>query len=302
MFDQCNLPVLGLGVSLSLADKPSPLSLYHNTTQSVRPQFVEYAGQCDVSFEKAALLDLQQVNVPLLFHPAFINFCGSQANSSDWLETANQHIQHIQSPWFAQDCAYCFFSEQQGYASQMGYFIAPIMNQASLALAVERVQEVQHSIHTPVLVEPPPVSFVVGNLSVFEFFGAIAEQADCGLLLDMGHLVSYEMATGVSVFEGIDQLPTQRVIELHIAGGRLIKPEQPIYIDAHESAVLDETWQMLDKMLPHLPHLKAVCFECEGVEESLVFETLGIIRDKIIRYSANSELINKVQEQAVSLP
>ena len=294
LFDTSQFPVLGLGVSLSLGEEPSPLSLFQNTQYDVRPQFIEYAGLCDSELIKEHINPLLSAQVPLLFHPSFINFCGSFKNDDKWLATANEHIKAIQSPWFAQDCAYCFFSEGQGYSSQFAYFIPPILNAASLACAVQRVNEVQALIPTPILIEPPPVTFVVGNMPVFEFFGKLAQQSNCGLLLDMGHLVSYEMATGVQVLHSIECLPVERVIELHIAGGKLLNDSSPVYIDAHEENILDEVWHMFDSLLPLLPNVKAVCFECEGIDEAEVFSVLALIKKKIIQNSASPELVNSI--------
>jgi len=204
-------------------------------------------------------------------------------NSIAWLEATAKHIETVTSPWFAQDCAYCFWEEGPGYSTQLGYFIPLIFNQNSLALAVERVKEVQVKIPVPVAIEPPPVAFVVGSMPLFSFFGNLAKQADCAILLDMGHLVSYEMASGRSVLEAIDELPCERVVEVHIAGGRLKEGEAgPIYVDAHECAIVEQTWQMFEAMLPLLPNVKAVCYECEGVNESSVLATLKRIR-KIVR-------------------
>lgn len=87
--------------------------------------------------------------------------------------------------------------------------------------------------------------------------------------------MSYEMATGEPVKNALQHLPCERVIEVHIAGGRLSKGEQgPIYIDAHESRILPQTWDMLESMLPELPAVKAVCYECEGVDEVEVIDNL----------------------------
>ncbi len=111
-----------------------------------------------------------------------------------------------------------------------------------------------------VAIEPPPVTFVAGSLPLFSFFGSIAKQTDCAILLDMGHLVSYQMASGRRVKDALDELPCERVVEVHIAGGRLSKGKDgPIYIDAHECTILEQTWQMLEAMLPELPNVKAVC-------------------------------------------
>jgi uncharacterized protein (UPF0276 family) len=283
---------LGLGASLSLSAKPEPVSLCQKVNG---PQFVEYAGLSDVAkvFDEVAALKAQ--NIPVLFHPSFINFCGSFTNSPVWLAQAKKHIEQVDSPWFAQDCAYCFWQESFGYSSQFAYFIPPILNKASLALAIDRVKEVQEAVARPVAIEPPPVTFIAGTIPVLDFFAEVTDKTDCAILLDMGHLVSYEMAGSMPMLESLANFPVERVIELHVAGGKLMQGEQDsIYIDAHEKNVLDETWAMFDELLPKLPQVKAVCFECEGVAEDKVLNTLAVMREKIIAHSASEALVKKV--------
>jgi uncharacterized protein (UPF0276 family) len=141
-------------------------------------------------------------------------------------------------------------------------------------------------IQTPVAIEPPPVTFVVGEMNVFEFFGQLAEKADCALLLDMGHLLSYEMASGISTESQLSALPAERVIEVHVAGGKTRDVDDgPVYIDAHENTVLPDVWNHLQLLLPHLTHLKALCYECEGVEEQAVFDTLNRLRGEILQHA-----------------
>lgn len=291
MFEQ--LPTLGLGASLSLSAQPDPVKL---ATTTGGPSFIEYSGQVDVARVKDEVQRIRDAGISVLFHPSFINFCGSQANSQAWLTATDKHIQAVQSPWFAQDCAYCFWQDGYGYSSQFGYFIPPILNQASLALAVQRIQEVQAASSVPIAIEPPPVSFVIGTMPVLEFFGQLAKTTDCALLLDMGHLVSYQMASGQNILEQVSTLPVERVIEIHIAGGRVKQAEQgPIYIDAHEADILDEVWQMLEHLLPLLPNVKALCYECEGVDQAKVLSTLKRLRTLISQNSASLDLVAKVQ-------
>ncbi|HEY9034017.1 MAG TPA: hypothetical protein VIN71_08780, partial [Pseudomonadales bacterium] len=64
-----------------------------------------------------------------------------------------------------------------------------------------------------------------------------------------------------------------------------------VYIDAHEAGILDETWQMLDTMLPLLPNVKALCYECEGVDGAAVIDTLAILRNKVKNFSASADLL-----------
>lgn len=282
------LPTLGVGASLSLSSEPDPVSLVR---AKGGPSFVEYSGLVDVDAVIDEVEKIRAAGAPVLFHPSYINFCGSYPNSNAWLAATSKHLEGVGSSWFAQDVAYCFWEEGPGYSTQLGYFIPLIFNQRSLELAVERVKEVQAKVSVPVAIEPPPVTFITGSMPLFSFFGSLANQTDCAILLDMGHLVSYEMASGRSVLEAIDELPVERVIEVHIAGGRLKEGHaEPIYVDAHECEIVDQTWQMLEDMLPRLPNVKAVCYECEGVNESSVLATLKRIR-KIVREKSSSEAL-----------
>ena len=293
MFKQ--LPTLGVGASLSLGADPDPISL---SQQIAGPAFIEYAGLVNVDRLMAQLDPIQSASIPLLFHPSYINFCGSFANDDKWLETTQQHIERVQSPWFAQDCAYCFWQGSHSYASQLGYFIPPFLNAASLKLAITRVREVQAIVKVPVAIEPPPVTFIVGDMAPLEFFSQLANQTDCAMLLDMGHLVSYEMASFRSILDDVKHFETQRVIEIHIAGGKIQQAEQgPIYIDAHEHDIQESVWHMFEKMLTVLPNVKAVCYECEGVQQDKVLTTLDKIRGLILAHSISPDLVRKVEQE-----
>jgi uncharacterized protein (UPF0276 family) len=235
----------------------------------------------------------------VLFHPSYLNFCGSFANSQAWLAETARHVSEVDSPWFAQDCAYCFAGDSFGYSTQLGYFVPPILSEASLEQAVQRVLEIKRAVPVPVAVEPPPMAFSAGTMPLFEFFGQLAKRADSALLLDMGHLVSYEMAAQKRVLDALSALPRERVIELHIAGGRIAERNgRKLYVDAHEREILPETLAMLDALLPELPNVRAVCFECEGKSEEQVLDTLAVVRKRVLQRSASRELVMFEKEGA----
>ncbi|HQV42281.1 MAG: DUF692 family protein [Moraxellaceae bacterium] len=293
-----NLPVLGVGVSLSLSAQPDPVALVQ---EQGGPQFVEYAGQAEVERVLPEVERIRAAGVPVLFHPSYINFCGSFANSPAWLAETARHIDAVGSPWFAQDCAYCFWQEGHGYSTQLGYFLPPILNEASLQQAIIRVREVKSAIPVTVAIEPPPMTFVAGRMPLFTFFGRLAQEADCALLLDMGHLVSWEMASGQRVMDAIADLPCERVIEVHIAGGKLRQTAAgPVYIDMHESTILDEVWAMLEAMLPLLPNVKALCYECEGMDHDTVMAGLERLRTLVRERSASPALVASILRQGCS--
>ena len=155
-----------------------------------------------------------------MFHPSYINFCGSYPNSHAWLEATSKHIESVGSSWFAQDVAYCFWEEGPGYSTQLGYFIHLSLINVLSNLRLNVLKKYKPKLRAGCN-RTTAVAFIIGSMPLFSFFGSLANQTDCAILLDMGHLVSYEMASGRSVLEAIDELPVERVIEVHIAGGRL---------------------------------------------------------------------------------
>ncbi len=283
------LPTLGVGVSLSLSSQPDPVKLVQSQGG---PDLVEYAGLVDVEMVIDEVDRVHEAGASVLYHSSHLNFCGSYPNSEAWLQATAKHIETVNSPWLAQDITYCFWENSTGYCSQLGYFIPPIMNEASLESAITRVKEIQAVIPVTIAIEPPPVVFVAGTMPLFSFFGEVARETDCAILLDMGHLVSYEMANGKPVRDALDDLPCERVVEVHVAGGRLKSAKGgTIYVDAHETDIPDPTWAMLDDLLPELPNVKAVCYECEGIGEEKVLSVLERLRKSLLMHSASKELV-----------
>jgi hypothetical protein len=52
---------------------------------------------------------------------------------------------------------------------------------------------------------------------------------------------------------------------------------------------------MFEDILPELPNVKAVCYECEGVDEDTVISTLERLRKMIIDLSSNKDLVAKLE-------
>jgi len=115
-----------------------------------------------------------------------------------------------------------------------------------------------------VLPENPPGHLFLGDLHLLEFFARVAEYADTGLLLDCAHLAIYQRTCGLDPLAGLDSLPWDRVVELHVAGAREGDHQGFAYVeDDHTPLVLDDTWAIYDAVVPRAQNLRAVVYECE---------------------------------------
>ena len=130
-----------------------------------------------------------------------------------------------------------------------------------LATGVARLRE---ATGLAVLPENPPGTVFLGDLHLLEFFTQVCEEADTGMLLDCAHLAIYQRGRGHDPLHGLDALPLERVVELHVAGASLGEHEGFAFIeDDHTPEVLPDTWAIFEHVVARAPNLRAVVFECE---------------------------------------
>ena len=97
------------------------------------------------------------------------------------------------------------------------------------------------------------------------FVAAIAERADCGILLDLHNIWANELNGRQPVSGFLAELPLDRVREVH-------SPEasdlERLYLDSHVGPISGELLDIARDTIPLLPHVRALIFE--AVPESVV--------------------------------
>ena len=109
-----------------------------------------------------------------------------------------------------------------------------------------RVCEVQDFLGRQILLENVSsyVTFKESTLSEWEFLRLIAEQADCGILLDINNIFVSAFNHGFDPSAYLEGIPVERVRQLHLAGhdhcGDYI-------IDTHDAPVVGPVWDLYRK-------------------------------------------------------
>ena len=104
------------------------------------------------------------------------------------------------------------------------------------------------------------------------FIREVLEAADCGLLLDVAHARVTAAHMGIDEIAYLEQLPFDRVTELHFSGPR---PIDGLLSDAHQAPQLDD-FQLLDWVLERCrPRLVTV--ECT-IEREHIAEQIDRVR------------------------
>lgn len=75
----------------------------------------------------------------------------------------------------------------------------------------------------------------------WEFLVAVAEESDCGLLLDVNNVCVNAHNHGFDPLRYLDAIPAERVFQIHLAGH---SEAGPLRIDTHDRAVPQEVWAL----------------------------------------------------------
>jgi hypothetical protein len=160
--------------------------------------------------------------------------------------------------------------------------LPPVFCAASADAMAGAVRHLRTALGLEVLPENPPGHALVGDLHPLAYFARVAERADCGLLLDVSHLAILQKALGRSPTFGLDAFPLERVVEVHVAGGTEFRSGRRTLIDDdHGPAIHDDTWRILDAVLPRLTALRAVVVECERNPPEVVRRLIGEVRRRV---------------------
>jgi len=202
------------------------------------------------------------------YHHEGLDPTGPGLCSSDTIEGCVKNVGLLSPPWSVEELAvrhinglYCDF------------FFPAVLSEDCLAATVRNLRELQARIPVPILPEIAPYEFVVGEMHVLDFLREVAHRADMGVVLDLGHLLSWQLCVGrgETPLDGIERMDLSRVIEVHLAGARLdsVGDGTQIYRDLHGAGpILPQALEMLETLLPKLTNLRAITVEVETATEA----------------------------------
>ena len=134
-----------------------------------------------------------------------------------------------------------------GIAGKNLHDLMPIpYTEEAITHVVDRVRQVQDFLGRQILLENVSsyVTFAQSEMSEWAFLSAIAERADCHILLDINNIFVSAFNHGFEPIEYIEGIPVDRVRQFHLAGH---ENRGDIIIDTHDAPVIDPVWDLYAK-------------------------------------------------------
>jgi hypothetical protein len=230
-----------------------------------------------------AILEKARAAAPLALHGVSLSLGSTDPLREDYLRELRILVDRFE-PAIVSDHL-CW----GGVGGHYAHDLLPLpFTEETLSLVTERVARVQETLGRRILIENVSsyVTFDHSTLTEWEFLATVAEQADCGLLLDVNNVYVSARNHGFSAEQYLAALPPSRVGQIHLAGH---SDHGTHLLDTHDAPVVPAVWRLYenavrrfgrvpslvewDDRVPELDEVLAEAERARAIETRILDET-----------------------------
>ena len=175
---------------------------------------------------------------PIVMHGVSLSIGSTDPLDRQYLAKLKSLADKVAARWISDHVCWT------GVAGRNAHDLLPIpFNEQTLRYVVERIRTVQDILERPLVLENPSsyVTFAASTMTEWEFLSRMAEEADCGLLLDVNNVYVSSVNHDFDPVEFIRSVPHKRVVQFHLAGHTNCRTH---LIDTHDGEVIDPVWEL----------------------------------------------------------
>ncbi|HKY04447.1 MAG TPA: DUF692 domain-containing protein [Blastocatellia bacterium] len=232
--NRLNLPNLGLGVGLRgqhfqhVLDREPPVDWF----EIISENFMDSRG-----WPRYVLARIAE-RYPVVMHGVSMSIGSSEPLDLVYLAKLKSLAQETGAVWVSDHLCWT------GIAGQNTHDLLPLpLNEESLRHVARRVRFVQDFLERPLVLENPStyLRFAEDTLQECDFLAALAEETDCGLLLDVNNVYVSSVNHGFDPRDYILAIPPERIVQFHLAGHTHCGTH---IVDTHDNHVTDQVWEL----------------------------------------------------------
>jgi uncharacterized protein (UPF0276 family) len=257
----CTVPHLGHGIGLRTKHFPRVLdgTARVDWFEAISENFMIPGGR------PLAVLARARADAPLVLHGVSLSLGSMDPLNDAYLRELGALMRRFEPAWISDHL--CWGSIGGHYAHDL--LPLPFTEEA-LGHIVARVCAVQDRLGRQILVENVSsyLTFTHSVMPEWEFLSAVAEGADCGILLDVNNVYVSAANHGFRAAEYVTALPPERIGQIHLAGHT---DKGTHLLDTHEGHVTEAVWDLYRLAVRRCGPVSTLVEWDEGVPE---FEVL----------------------------
>ncbi len=184
------------------------------------------------------VLDQIAAHYPVVMHGVSLSIGSADPLDFDYLSRLKSLAEVTGARWISDHVCWT------GVAGRNTHDLLPIpLTEQSLSHVVEKVRAAQDFLERQLVLENPSsyVGFTASSMTEWEFLSRMAEDADCGLLLDVNNVHVSCINHDEDSMKYIRSIPHRRVVQIHLAGHTDCGTH---LIDTHDHPVIDQVWNL----------------------------------------------------------
>ena len=192
----------------------------------------------DTQGRPLAVLEAVRRDYPIALHGVSLSIGGTDPLDLAYLAGLKQLIDRIEPELVSDHLCW------SGHAGNPLFDLLPLpYTEECLDHVVRRVAAVQETLGRRILLENPSsyLGFAHSTIPEAEFLAALAERADCGLLLDVNNVYVSSVNLGFDPYAYLDAIPAHRVGQIHLAGFTDMGTH---LFDTHSRPVSSDVWRL----------------------------------------------------------
>ncbi len=186
-------------------------------------------------------LDKIRQDYPIVMHGVSMSIGSTDPLNYDYLKQLKKLVERVEPMWFSDHLCWT------GVDHKNMHDLLPMpYTEASVRHFADRISQVQDFMGRQMLIEnlSSYITYTSDAMTEWEFLTAVAEKADCYILLDVNNIYVSSYNHHFDAMEYLQGVPAERVWQHHLAGhqntGNLI-------IDTHDEPVIDPVWELYEK-------------------------------------------------------
>jgi len=228
------LPNIGLGVGLRSVHFPHILEHKPEVDwfEIISENYMDSGGR------PRWVLDQIAERYPVVMHGVSLSIGSTDRLDFEYLGKLKRLAAAVHPLWISDHLCWT------GVLGVNAHDLLPIpLNEQTLAHVVGRVRQVQDTLERPLVLENPSsyVTFAGSTMSEWEFLSRMAEETDCGLLLDVNNVYVSSINHDFDPVEFVRSVPHERIVQIHLAGHSNCRTH---LIDTHDNHVVDPVWEL----------------------------------------------------------
>ena len=184
------------------------------------------------------ILDQVAERYPVVLHGVSLNVGSTDPIDFEFLKKLKALGKRVNARWVSDHLCWT------GVTGKNTHDLLPMpYTDQALRHTIQRVREIQDFMERPIALENAStyLEFSASKWPESEFISALAEEADCGILLDVNNVYVSSFNHGFDPKKYIDRIPKDRLVQMHLAGHT---NKGTHILDTHSDYVIDSVWEL----------------------------------------------------------